>query len=70
MAMTKKDFIALADELRPVLADLPGNDPGYVWADTMNALCRFMRSRNPNFKEDLWRSYLAGECGPNGGRRK
>lgn len=62
MAMSKKDFIALADALRPLGNRIDG--------DIKNALCRFMRSQNQNFKEDRWLNYLAGECGPSGGRIK
>lgn len=62
MSMSKKDFISLADELRPL-----GNR---VDGDITDALCRFMRSVNPNFKEDRWREYLAGTCGPSGGKVK
>ena len=53
--MTKKGIIALADELR-------GLD--YVPDDVVDALCRFCRIHNPNFKEQLFRDYLAGNCGP------
>jgi hypothetical protein len=65
MSMSKKDFIALADELRPLMKDeAPYSRVGPFVID---ALCRFMRTQNANFKEDRWRAYLAGKCGPNGG---
>lgn len=73
MSMSKKDFIALADEMRPVLnvehvgAD---GDRTYGPARVIDALCRFMSRQNPQFKEDRWRAYLAGECGPGGGAVK
>ena len=68
--MSKKDFIALADELRDVLTDSP--DAAHYRVDIqrarmIDALCSFMRSQNPAFKEDRWRDYLVGECGPSGG---
>lgn len=67
MSMSKKDFIALADELGPYLSDHETNNDPLVKADIINALCRFMHEQNPQFKEDRWRAYLAGECGPSGG---
>lgn len=55
--VTKRDFIALADELR-------GLD---ISADVLGAIVRFCKGRNSRFLEALWLGYLAGECGPNGG---
>lgn len=66
MAMSKKDFVALADALRPVMEHLGPDDYEMV----TDALCAFMRGQNPNFMESRWRSYLKGECGPNGGKVK
>ena len=70
--MTKKDFIALADELRPVLDGViatheTGKKTVYIEDRIINALCRFLAAQNPQFKEDRWRAYLAGEVGQNGG---
>lgn len=71
MSMSKKDFIALADAVRPVL------NVEHVAADgtrtlgparIVDALCVFMRGQNPRFMESRWRDYLAGKCGPCGGR--
>lgn len=56
--MSKKDFIALADALM-------GTNPS---AEVLDALVSFMRRQNPRFMEDRWRAYLAGECGPCGGK--
>jgi hypothetical protein len=58
--MSKKDFIALADELRGL--DVPEM--------VLDALVRFCRDRNGRFDEARSRGYLAGECGPSGGRIK
>lgn len=70
--MSKKDFIALADALRPTVSLFGDHVDTYgVEIDaTIDALCSFMRSVNPAFKEDRWRDYLAGKCGPNGGKIK
>lgn len=71
MSMGKKDFIALADTLRPILG--PDNE-SELWTGkrehVVNFLCAFMRGANPRFKEDRWRAYLAGQCGPSGGAIK
>jgi hypothetical protein len=66
MSMTKKDFIALADQCRHLLAD-----DGLVSAEAVRqVLIHFCYSQNPHFNELRWRKYLAGECGPNGGKVK
>lgn len=58
--MTKKHFIALADELRGLK----------VPADVLDALCRFCRGQNLRFDEQRFRCYLEGKCVPNGGKVK
>lgn len=58
MSMSKKDFIALANELHSV----------YVPIDVVDALVRFCKKQNSAFKEDSWRGYLEGTCGPSGGK--
>lgn len=73
MSMSKKDFIALADALRPVLNKEHATVDGVITygpAPVVDALCSFMRGQNPRFNEGRWRDYLAGECGPSGGRVK
>lgn len=66
MAMSKKHFIALANEFKPVLAGFRPIDP----TDVVEALVRFCGAQNPQFNEARFRSYIAGECGPNGGAVK
>lgn len=71
MGMTKKDFIALADAMRPVLTGTPEpqNYRVDIQRDYMIAsLIEFMYAQNPKFKEQRWRDYLEGVCGPNGGK--
>jgi hypothetical protein len=63
MSMSKKDFIALADEMRRV-------GPEFVQGPVLLGLVRFCRQQNPQFKEDRWLAYLRGECGPSGGAVK
>ncbi len=60
--MTKKDFIALADELNARGIDLP--------FQIEIALCSFMKGRNHAFNQSRWVNYLHGRCGPNGGIKK
>ena len=61
MSMSKKDFIALADALRPVMARALARE------HLLRALCGFMRAQNPRFMEARWMDYLYGKRGPNGG---
>jgi hypothetical protein len=70
--MTKKHFIALADMIRDTKKRY---ENGAVTAVpfTQEQICDladFCESQNPNFNRDLWRSYIAGKCGPNGGARR
>lgn len=58
MSLTRKDFIALADELRPIFGD-DAEWSADSYDDVLNALCRFMRAQNPKFMEDRWRDYLS-----------
>jgi hypothetical protein len=60
--MSKKHFIDLADRIRyhrEAFTD-----------EALNVLVSFCKSQNGRFNESRWRSYIAGECGPNGGRVK
>ncbi len=68
--MSKKDFIALADELRGPLGDLNDGETKIEKALVIGHLCRFMARSNSQFKEPRWRDYLAGKVGPNGGELK
>ena len=73
MSMSKKDFIALADTMRGTYRIAKDGGTGaekLLMGFIIGDLCQFMKSRNPAFKEDRWRAYLAGECGPNGGKKK
>lgn len=69
MSMSKKDFIALADELRRAQLESYGGASSRE-AAIIDALCVFMRGQNAQFKEQRWRDYLAGVCGPSGGALK
>lgn len=60
--MTKKDFIALAEYLR----DTKGYCEAFTAAQ-LEHLANFCHAQNCNFKRERWLSYIARECGPNGG---
>ena len=63
--MTKKEFIKLADYLK--------DTQGYCEPFTerqIEHLANFCHSTNYRFKRERWTEYIAGECGPNGGRTK
>jgi hypothetical protein len=62
--MSKKDFIALADHIRNE------NTHGFAFSpEQLRELAAFLRDQNPRFNRERWLSYIAGECGPNGGAR-
>ena len=65
--MTKKHFIRLADVIRNT-PRTSGNQFGAFSQDAIIALADFCQSQNPNFNRDRWLSYIAGECGPSGGK--
>lgn len=67
MAMTKKDFINLADvvrEQRPYLLD--GQEAYHTWERVRDTLADFCSRQNPDFKRERWLDYIAGKCGPSG----
>lgn len=67
MSMTKKDFIALADAIRSLITS---DDGSSVEMDAVTEmLADFCQSTNPNFNRSRWMSYIAGDCGPSGGKR-
>jgi hypothetical protein len=62
--MSKKHFIALANYLR----DTEGYCESFT-AKQIEHLADFCHSQNPNFNRERWLDYIAGECGPNSGKR-
>ena len=71
MAMSKKDFIALAEAVRG------HNDPDNIVVrnyngkaftkDQIEVLADFCAERSPRFMRDRWLGYVAGKNGKNGG---
>ena len=62
--MSKKDFIALADYIRSV-----AGTPQAFSSLQVEMLAGFCKTRNSAFNRERWLAYIAGECGPNGGRK-
>lgn len=71
--MTKQHFIALADKIRAYnegAFDAGTNivSPLKFTHTQVLALADFCQSQNPRFNRERWLAYIAGECGPNGGK--
>ena len=66
--MTKQHFIALADSLRSHNAK--GDHVNPFREDQIEALADFCAAQNPAFNRNRWLAYVAGDCGPNGGKLK
>ena len=64
--MSKRHFVALADAIRKHNEMCPANA---FTIGQISVLADFCQSQNPNFNRERWLSYIAGECGPNGGSR-
>ena len=62
--MTKKHFIKLAD----YLADTTNYCEPFTQKQ-IEHLANFCHSQNPNFNRERWLDYIAGLCGPNGGKK-
>jgi hypothetical protein len=63
--MTKKHFIALADMLKDWEHAVGEHR---MWEQLRDRLADFCASQNPRFDRALWLDYIAGKCGPNGGK--
>jgi len=64
--MSKKHFIELANVIRRVAQERP--DAAFSPYQVL-ALSQFCADQNPAFDRARWLAYIAGECGPNGGKR-
>jgi hypothetical protein len=75
MAMSKKDFIALADAIKDHNAAKLrafGVNAGRMSFSTeeLETLADFCKQQHSTFKRDHWLGYIAGENGKNGGAIK
>ena len=73
--MTKQHCIALADSIRAYNAQaFPAGtniaSPLEFTHTQIQTLADFCAAQNPAFDRERWLAYVAGECGPNGGKRK
>ncbi len=64
--MNKKHFIALADLIRRYNKKMP-NDEQFT-SQQISELASFCREQNRRFNSGRWLDYIAGRCGPNGGK--
>lgn len=63
--MTKKHFIALADMIR----DHNRHSDYPFHPSQIESLADMCERENPAFDRARWLAYIAGDCGPNGGKR-
>jgi len=76
--MSKKHFIKLADMIRDIQARHIAAHPtalirssgGCMLATVREELARVLAEDNPRFNKQRWLAYIAGDCGPNGGKVK
>ena len=69
--MSKKDFIALANAIRDYQEAKYRNGESETKAPfLLDVLADFCATQNPNFKRQRWLDYVAGRCGPSGGKIK
>ena len=66
--MTNKHFIKLADWIK-YFNEIHKGEVQFTDRH-INLLAQFCESCNPNFNRQLWLDYIAGKCGPSGGKVK
>lgn len=72
--MTKKHFIELANMIREYNAEKRAvfgchAERMCFSPEAIGQLANFCASQNPRFNRERWLAYIAGDCGPNGGKR-
>lgn len=78
MSMSKQDFIALADAIKDHNAMAGNNSLAQLGSELnspfnpahLNVIAIFCKRQNSAFNRDRWFDYIAGECGPSGGKVK
>ena len=70
--MTKQHFIALADSIRQNNSAAVATRNAHLSFDThhLGVLADFCAAQNPAFNRSRWLAYVAGDCGPDGGKLK
>jgi hypothetical protein len=66
--MTKRLMIALANHIRQHNAIRPAAGLGAFNQVHIDMIADFIASQNPRFMRQRWLDYVAGKCGPNGGK--
>jgi hypothetical protein len=69
MAMSKQDFIALADAIREHNTLTPTAETPFTAAH-LETLAHFCKRQNYNFMKSRWVGYIDGTNGPSGGSVK
>ena len=67
--MTKKHFIELADKVARHNRYANELDTKFT-TEQINVLASFCAEMNPRFNRQRWLDYIAGKCGPSGGKLK
>lgn len=62
--MSKKDFISMANFIR----DHNKLSQSTFSKEQVEVLALFCQTTNSRFNRSRWLAYIAGECGPNGGK--
>jgi hypothetical protein len=65
--MSKKHFVALADAIIKA-APADRSACGTFSQAAIIELANFCEAQNPRFNRGRWLDYIAGKCGPNGGK--
>jgi hypothetical protein len=62
--MSKKHFIALADQIKD-----QQKYGGWQFTEAqLDFFANYCQSQNHRFNRERWLDYVAGKCGPNGGK--
>lgn len=69
MAMTKQDFIALAETIKSHNRKHSISDSPFTSAHLI-ALAEFCLAQNSQFNRERWLGFIHGENGPSGGKVK
>ncbi len=70
MAMSKQDFIELADTIKFWNEHVAGPSFQHFTPEQIEKLADFCRGQNRNFMKDRWLGYIAGTNGKPGGKVK
>jgi len=66
--MSKKHFIELAEWIIAFNANIEAHQGQPFTNRQIEALSQFCKNQNSSFNVSRWLNYIAGQCGPNGGK--